>query len=836
MTTTVDRPVAELLPDDGGSPARRAVIRWAWRLLVREWRQQLLILALVVVAVGATIVASAVAANSPAPSHFGFGTAQDLAIFQGASPQEAKEITSLNAHDGPIQVVENETVRIPGSVNTFQLRAQDPHGRFTAPMLSLVSGRYPANPDEVAMTKTVAAELHLSLGDVWDHEGTTRRLAGIVENPQSLLDEFALVVPGQVTAPDVVTVFFDAHSPRPLPANVQTAAAASKSSAFNAETISLAGLTMGMILIALVAVGGFTVLAQRRLRSLGMLASLGATDENVSLVVRANGAFVGVVGAVLGAVLGIGLWLAYRPRLEQSSHHLIAPFALSWPVVAAAMVLAIAATYLAARRPARAITRVPVMDALSGRPPTPGGVHRSAIPGIICLGLAFVILGYSGAAGGNGSGGGEGLVAGLILLVAGLILVSPFFLAVMARLAGRVPIAARLALRDLSRYRARSGAALAAISLGILIAMIVSLVAAARYADVLDYAGPNLMSNQLVIYTPNGSAGTIGPGIALPTTPSAAQLHKMATAADTIGGDIGAHHVIELLSTSATLLHAASGQNFSGPVYVATPQILSAFGIDPSHLQPDADILTMRPGLSTLTKMQIVYGNYPLYGPHPRASANFVCPTHDCLANPVIEEVSGLPSGTSAPNTVITEHAVHQLGLRTVVAGWLIQTNKTITAAQISAAQVTAASADMSIETKNSQPTSAQIIDYGTIFGTLLALAILAMSVGLIRSEAASDLRVLTASGASSTTRRTLTATTTGVLAFVGAILGTGTAYLALIGYLRANTLNGGLAALGSVPVWNLVGVLVIMPLAAALGGWVLGGRQPAVISRQPIE
>jgi putative ABC transport system permease protein len=534
--------------------------------------------------------------------------------------------------------------------------------------------------------------------------------------------------------------------------------------------------------------------------------------------------------------LGIGLWLAYRPRLEQSSHHLIAPFALSWPVVAAAMVLAIAATYLAARRPARAITRVPVMDALSGRPPTPGGVHRSAIPGIICLGLACVILGYSGAAGGKGSGGGEGLVAGLILLVAGLILVSPFFLAVMARLAGRVPIAARLALRDLSRYRARSGAALAAISLGILIAMIVSLVAAARYADVLDYAGPNLTSNQLVIYTPNGSAGSIGPGIALPTTPSAAQLHKMATAADTIGGDIGARHVIELLSTSATLLHAASGQNFSGPVYVATPQILSAFGIDPSHLQPDADILTMRPGLSTLTKMQIVYGNYPLYGPHPRASANFVCPTHDCLANPVIEEVSGLPSGTSAPNTVITEHAVHQLGLRTVVAGWLIQTNKTITAAQISAAQVTAASADMSIETKNSQPPSAQIIDYATIFGTLLALAILAMSVGLIRSEAASDLRVLTASGASSTTRRTLTATTTGVLAFVGAILGTGTAYLALVGYLRANTLNGGLAALGSVPVWNLVGVLVIMPLAAALGGWVLGGRQPAVISRQPIE
>ena len=234
--------------------------------------------------------------------------------------------------------------------------------------------------------------------------------------------------------------------------------------------------------------------------------------------------------------------------------------------------------------------------------------------------------------------------------------------------------------------------------------------------------------------------------------------------------------------------------------------------------------------------MQLVYGHYPLYGPHPRASSNFVCPRNSCLANPVIQEVSALPSGTSAPNTVITEQAVHKLGLRTVVSGWLVQVSKAITPAQISSAQVTAASAGMSVETKNSQPTSAEIIDYAVIFGTILALAILAMSVGLIRSEAASDLRVLTATGASSTTRRALTATTTGALAFSGAVLGTAAAYLALIGYFRANTLGGGLGALGSVPVWDLVAVLVFMPLAAAVGGWILGGRQPAVISRQPIK
>jgi len=61
---------------NGGVPARRAVIRWAWRLLRREWRQQLLILALITVAVAATFVGSAVATSTPPPPGAGFGTAR----------------------------------------------------------------------------------------------------------------------------------------------------------------------------------------------------------------------------------------------------------------------------------------------------------------------------------------------------------------------------------------------------------------------------------------------------------------------------------------------------------------------------------------------------------------------------------------------------------------------------------------------------------------------------------------------------------------------------------------------------------------------------------------
>ena len=300
----------------------------------------------------------------------------------------ASVIASLEHRFGRVEVIENETQSIPGSINTYQLRAQDPHGPFSGPMLSLVSGHFPSGADQVAVTSGVASAFHLTVGATWRVGGVERQVVGIVENPQSLLDEFALVAPGQVTNPTGVTALFDAPGV-PLSSfegyQVQTPASVAQSNPLNPETISLAALVLGMLLIALVSVGGFTVLAQRRLRSIGMLESTGATDRHVRLVVSANGTVVGVVGAILGFVLGLVVWLAYRPSLEQSSHHVIGVLALSWTVVAAAMVLAVVAAYFAASRPARAITKVPIVQALSGRPAPPRQVHRSAIPGIVFL-------------------------------------------------------------------------------------------------------------------------------------------------------------------------------------------------------------------------------------------------------------------------------------------------------------------------------------------------------------------------------------------------------------------------------------------------------------------
>jgi putative ABC transport system permease protein len=797
----------------------------------REWRQQLLVLALIVVAVAATVLGAGVATNTPPPADAGFGTARDLATFPGHDPHLAAQIAALQHRFGRVDVIENQTIAIPGSINTYDLRAQNPRGPFGQPMLSLVSGHYPAGPGQVAVTDGVASTFNLKVGGVWNQGGHARRVVGIVQNPQNLLDEFALVTPGQVSAPTQVAVLFDAPGvpAESLGPNVVTSRSTS-ANALNPDTIVLALATIAMLLIALVAVGGFTVLAQRRMRSLGMLSSLGATDRNLRLVVRANGVAVGITGTLIGAAVGLAAWLAYRARLESNSHHLIGAFALPWTVIAGAMVLAVLATFFAASRPARSITRVPIVTALSGRPAPPKQVHRSAVPGVVLLVIAAFLLYYTGK---STNGGGPQLILGLVSLVVAVILLSPLCLPVLASLGRHAPIAVRLTLRDLARYRARSGPALAAVSLGVLIAAMVCILSAQRYGNVLDYAGPNLASNQVIIYTPNGQGGPEnGPGGDV----TGSKLQPMAAAARGIAAGLGSRDIIELNSTSASLQHAAAGRSWSGPVYVATPQLLRAFGISASQVSRTADILTMRPGLSGISRMQLVYGSYfgaPGGGPPPGAPGAFPCPKSDCLAGPVIQEVSGLPSGTSAPNTVITEHAISQLGLRVTTSGWLIQTPHPPTAAQITNARLTAAAAGLSIETKSSAPSSSEIINWATVFGILLALGILAMTVGLIRSETAGDLRTLAATGASSSTRRNLTAATAGILGLLGAVIGTAAAYIAAIAYAWANPLDG-LSELSSVPTENLLIILIGMPLVAAGVSWLLAGREPSGIARQP--
>ena len=847
----------------GGVPARRAVLRWGWRLFRREWRQQLLILGLLTVAVAATIWGAGVANNTlPSNPNYGtFGTAAALVTLPGSDPHLDADIAAIQYRWGPADVIENQNITT-GTTQSVPLRAESPHGLYSGPMLGLVSGTYPAGPGQVALTSQVATLYNAHVGGSWQAAGRTWRVTGIVQNPGHLRDEFALVAPGQVTHPSQVIMLLGSAAAsqiiNPNGAPNQSALAGIPAatpsiptgsvSTIPPGTIVLVVAVLGLIFIGLVAVAGFSVMAQRRLRALGMLSAIGATERNVRLVMIVNGMVVGVAAALAGAVLGFAAWFGYAPALQEDTGRVVDAANLPWWAIATGIVLAIATSVLASLRPATTMARVPVVAALSGRPAAPKAIHRSAAPGVIVFAGGVALLYFAGGPTGQTQHAGLLLLAGLVAVIVGIFLLAPRAISVLAAGAGpRLPVAIRIALRDLVRYRARSGAALAATTFAVFLAMLICVVASIKAADPLNWMGPNLSSSQLIVYV----QPQIGGGFVKQLT--SAQLVSLGRQVDSDAAGWHAQPVLPLEVTDASLFQVGTQQHsnfagapvndvahFTGNVYVATPLLLAMYGIKASQISPGADFLTVRPGLAGLPRMQMTWGNPggqpgPAGGPGggPAGGGNSSCtPSNDCLLDPVIQTIGGLPDGTSAPNTVITEYAVNRYHLTLSLNGWLIQAPGPLTTAQIDTARQLALAYGVTVETRSGSLSLGEITDGVTALGLVIAFGVLAMSVGLIRSETARDLRTLTATGASARTRRMITAATAAALGLLGAVLGIAGAVIAGLAWTHSNPS----ATFDDVLVSDILILLAGLPLIAAGVGWLLAGREPEVIARQPLD
>jgi putative ABC transport system permease protein len=808
------RPAREATTD-GGVPARRAVVRWSWRLFRREWRQQVLVVALLTVAVAAAVGGASVAFNLASSKAGRFGAADHLLTYGGADPQTQARVAAAAEWFGTIDVIGRREVPVPGSVESVEFRAQDPHGAYSAPMLRLREGRYPTGAGQVAVTDAVASTFQLGVGDLFALDGHHRTVVGLVENPSDLGDEFALVAPSQDDEPESVTILvrasgerFDAFravngSPPVFEARGRSERATAAAGTFGMATVAL-------LLVSLVAAAGFAVVAQRRLRQLGMLAAIGATHRHLRLVLLANGAVVGAIAAVIGTTAGLVGWIAVAPQVETAAGHRIDRLDVPWWLLGMGMLLAVVTATAAAWWPARAVARIPVTLALSARPPRPKPAHRSAVVagvliliGVVCLALADQT-------------NPPLIITGTAATALGILFVGPLAIRALAASGARLPLGTRLALRDLARYQARSGAALAAISLAVGVAVAVVIIATAA-EDTADEG--NLSAGQLLI--------RIGGPAPLVPERTPAELKSLQAQVDRLAATLGHPPVIALDMAVDPAAHPepgsegneggrpavelgqplGEGTSSSFPLHVATPHLLEHLGLDHGAVDPDTDVLTIQPG------EDFEFVNIPKRG----SRAN-------------VEKIDG-PAYSSLPTSFITPAALRRGGWKPARAGWLVETDRPLTSAQLAQARQLAAGAGLTIEARRDQ-TSLLVLRAGaTAAGMLLALGVLAMTVGLIRGEAAGDLRTLTATGATSRIRRTLTAATAGALALLGALLGIAGAYLALTAGYRSD-----LGSLSRVPVLDLTVTAVGLPLLAALAGWLLAGREPPSIARQPLQ
>ncbi len=800
------------LANGGGRPARRAMVRWAWRLFRREWRQQVLVLALLTLAVAAAVGGAAAAYNlAPAAGNAEFGSASHSIAFDEADPRAIRSVIDAAEQEfGTIDVIQRRFLTLPGLFDPVELREQSPDGPYSAPMLALLAGRYPSAADEVAVTDAAAETLQVEVGGTFPLAGSTWSVVGTVENPSNFDDEFVLRTPTMDRPADSVTILVDGgdaqlnsfHGPDGLSTTIAGRAGNENLAAAGGV---LAASTVVLMLVALIAGAGFVVLAQRRQRQLGLLAAIGATERHLRLVMLANGAVVGAVAAVVGIAIALASWIAIVPALETAVRHRIETFDVPWWLIGTGLVLAVLTATGAAWLPAKAIAGTPVVSALSNRPPKPQAKRRSAVAAALLLVTGSICIALGSDPFQNWINGVL-LVGGTAALILGILFASPLAIQALALIRGRCSIAVRLALGDLNRYRSRSGAALAAISLVLAIAVaIVISSSAALYASAAE---GNLSSQQLLIRVGEiPGAGDVAP---IPErTPAEVEtlderVQEIATLlepASVIPLDVAVGPAMEGLEGVAAIVLAeevdvdeGSAHRILSYLYVARDEMLEHYGVALEALPTQTEILTTETG-------ELWY---------------------QPIEPELVRDAVPLRRGySSLPGSFITPEALHRRGWSASRAAWLVDTGSAVTDEQFATARALAASAGMTIEIRHNQANLEALRTGATAAGVLVALGVMAMTVGLIRSETAADLRILSAAGATSRHRRTLTAATAGGLALLGALLGAGGAYLGF-GAAQFNDLD----ALSPIPVRHLLGIVLGLPLVAAVGGWLLAGRE----------
>ncbi len=581
--------------------------RWAWRMFRREWRQQALVLTMLVVAVAATVMGLGLAANAGTGTAARFGSANVLVTLQGTSPTLSQDIATLTQKFGTVEVVNHGTISVPGTVTPVDMRDQAQESPFLAETMRVDSGRFPTEPDDIAVTDGVLEEFSLNLGEPWAVDGRTWNVVGVVENPLDLVSDFAVVAPGGVSAPATVSVLAQASSPdavQGLGLDGAQVFIRPGGEPQQAALIVMLLAVVGSIFVGLVAVAGFSVIAQRRLRGLGLLGALGATGRNLRQALVANGAIVGVAGALGGAALGLSAWFLASPALEQILNHRIDRFNQSWWAIAAAMALAVLTAVVGSWWPARAASRTPIVAALATRPAPPRGSHRLIVPGAVAIAVGLALIFFATAS------KPLFIVLGVALATVGLLFVAPVGISVLAATSARAPVAIRLAVRDLARYRARSGGAVAAVSLAVAISAAISISAGASQAASNTAAGRgNLPDDEIAIWL-RGE----GPGGPLPAL-TAEAIDSIQSAVTDFAESVDAKSTLALEAAVDTEMRGGnhvgdggsagvptydtvefgiphevseggrSGTEFYGNesihVFVATSEVLSHYGIAP---------------------------------------------------------------------------------------------------------------------------------------------------------------------------------------------------------------------------------------------------------------
>lgn len=824
--------------------AARVATRVARRNIARHRGRSILIALLVLLPVAGMVAAISILRTTSSTKEqldvSRMGRADLLA--QGATEEELRNYLPARSILEPIVHGQGRLV-LEGARPGVSLRAMRLDG-LAQGILTLTAGRVPQGPGEAAISQPVADLARVGLGGTVTLDGRPPlTVAGFVENPMFLEERAVVVDPTSVVVeaeyeewlvdvpdgidPDAIVAATyqpgtDVQEIGLMSRNVGLFPPSSGDS-YSPTILVFGGLAL--LEASLISSAAFAVGIRRRQRELGLLAAVGATTRQLAGTVLAEAALLGAAACGGGVVLGIAIAVAIEPWLAELTGHRTQPLVIDATGVIGPVIIGFLAALIAALAPARTVANVPVLRALSGRRPPELSARRTLVLGLVFIAIAIGMT-IAGASMRDDFSSTHALLmmGGAVLGTLGFGACSPWLLERLEVVAARLPLAGRIAFRDTARARSRSSPIVTAILSGLAALVAIGGWTATNLASELAYWKPSLYPDQLVLYGSDPSTagrdllaedGVVA-GVTVPDLyPGGAQdgytYFELTNARHPDGRPVNAYERCE-----------NCGDEFAPPsvgdVSAGTPELLAmAHAEDAAADLSEGRLVVLSTEPFTATTATVKQEDY--------STGEGV--TRVLMTLPVRVVHVGVSAGI-LPDAFVPDAAIAELGLAPIDEGlgepFVIRYDHPVTEADLARArQIAGRYPDTVAEVGHVPPTvrgdGFRLLLVALVL--LFALSVTGIAIALGEAESRPEQRSLLALGADPGLRRRIAASRAAVLALLAGFLAVPAGLLPVWGVFASRD------ATLAIPTLEIAGVVIVLPVVAIAGGFLLSRPIP---------